>query len=108
VPGSRKAASYVAKYVAKSVDSRQLVPWLRTKLDRQTGELSECSKATYRAWSSSRTWPVRMRELVEASRSALQIAPVPIAEKIGPIGTRIDPVAIASGTRIEPVPIASG
>lgn len=69
-PGSRKAARYVAKYVSKACDSRHVVPWLR--LDSRTGEFSD--RATYRTWSSSRSWGCTMAEVVSAS------CPAPVAK----------------------------
>jgi hypothetical protein len=54
-------ASYVAKYVSKSADERVEVPWV----DAATGETS---RASYRTWSASRDWGLRMGEVVEAQR----------------------------------------
>ena len=55
-----KAARYISKYVTKSSGQRSVVPWER--LDPETGELVG-ARATYRLWSSSRTWGVTMREI---------------------------------------------
>lgn len=59
-PGSRRAAYYIAKYVTKACDSRDLVPWL--KVDPSTGEILS-DRATYRTWSMSRDWGLTMREV---------------------------------------------
>lgn len=48
--------SYFAKYVSKAVDQRLEVPWLLLNGQR-------ASKAAYRSWSSSWSWPVRMAEV---------------------------------------------
>lgn len=56
-------ANYVTKYVTKSIDDRALVPW--EDIDLDTGELTE-STATYRAWSQSRGFGVRMRDHLDA------------------------------------------
>lgn len=64
-PGSRKAARYVSKYVTKSADSRDEVPWWATWVDEETGEVCEgLAPATFRTWSSSRDWGVSMQELL--------------------------------------------
>lgn len=69
-----KTARYLAKYVTKSVDVRGSVPWVRHHVDRATGEVESNYEPTFRAWSSSRSWPVRMADLVAASRRAVAIA----------------------------------
>jgi len=74
VPGSRKYARYVAKYVTKSCDARADVPWLRVQLDRETGELEDKTDATFRTWSSSQSWGLTMAAIVAASRAAVQKA----------------------------------
>ena len=61
-----KAARYIAKYVTKSSGDRSVIPWER--LDPATGELVG-KRATYRLWSSSRTWGVTMRE-IKSTQSA--------------------------------------
>ncbi|MCR6703402.1 MAG: hypothetical protein NVV66_01450 [Cellulomonas sp.] len=75
-------ASYVAKYVAKSADERETVPWRARKWvrpkgrdvvlvrgtmwDRGTGEelgpplMAESAHPTYRTWSASRAWGLSM------------------------------------------------
>lgn len=59
-----KAARYVAKYVTKSSAERADVPWVKEHLDEETGELTQISaKATFRTWSSSRSWTVTMKAL---------------------------------------------
>lgn len=45
------AAGYCAKYVSKSADDRETLPWI----DRATGEVVT-GVARYRPWSSSRRW----------------------------------------------------
>lgn len=61
VPGSRKAAYYVSKYVVKSCDSREEVPWLGEYADRRTGEIRfGLVTARFRTWSSSRDWGLTM------------------------------------------------
>lgn len=62
-PGSRKAAHYVSKYVSKSCDMRDDVPWLVEDLDPVTGETIEKTVPTFRTWSQSRAWGKSMREL---------------------------------------------
>jgi hypothetical protein len=69
-----KTARYLAKYVSKSVDQRGDVPWVREMVDQVTGEVTVSLDPTFRAWSSSRNWGVRMADLVAASRRAVAIA----------------------------------
>lgn len=57
---SKRAASYVAKYVSKSADEDIAVPWV----DRQTGEI--VNGARCRRWTSSRSWGLTMRQLRQA------------------------------------------
>lgn len=62
--GSRKAAKYVAKYVTKSCDERDDVPWLVDQVDQETGEVTtENRPATFRTWSQSRRWGTTMAEI---------------------------------------------
>lgn len=70
-PGSRKAARYVAKYVTKSADQREIVPWSRESVDRQTGEITEDHRPTFRTWSASRSWGLTMAECVAAAKRAV-------------------------------------
>jgi hypothetical protein len=63
-PGSRKAAKYVAKYVTKSCDERDDVPWLVDQVDQETGEVTKQNRpATFRTWSQSRRWGTTMAEI---------------------------------------------
>lgn len=65
-----KAGRYVAKYVTKSSTDRPEVPWSVVALDEETGELlEETASATFRLWSSSRTWGVTMREIRDTARA---------------------------------------
>jgi hypothetical protein len=68
-PGSRKAAGYVSKYVTKSADRRELVPWAAEVVDPETGELSvEQVRATFRTWSQSKRWGSTMAEIRDVAR----------------------------------------
>ena len=58
-PESSKAIAYVSKYVTKCADSRSEIPW--EKVDPETGEIVS-SRATFRAWSQSKNFGVRMKE----------------------------------------------
>lgn len=82
-PGSSKAIGYVSKYVTKCADSRSEIPW--EKVDPETGEVVS-SRATFRAWSQSKKFGVRMKEhraAVAAQRrrhaERLRALPVPQA-----------------------------
>lgn len=55
-----QVARYLAKYVTKAAGDRQVVPW--ESLDPETGEVTG-KRATYRLWSSSRSWGVTMRQI---------------------------------------------
>ena len=57
-PATESAAWYCAKYVSKSCDDRQTLPWL----DRHTGELST-GNGRYRPWSASRRWGATMASI---------------------------------------------
>jgi hypothetical protein len=62
--GSRRYAYYVSKYVTKSCDSRDEVPWMADVVDEVTGELLRLrSTATFRAWSSSQDFGPTMKAL---------------------------------------------
>ena len=64
VPGSRKHAYYVAKYVTKATDSRDLVPWAADVVDKETGEISrQLVDGRYRTWSASHGWGLTMRQI---------------------------------------------
>lgn len=67
-PGDTRQAHYVSKYVTKSCDLREATPW--ETVDRGTGELTAVPEATYRTWSSSADWGMKMRELEAAIRLA--------------------------------------
>jgi hypothetical protein len=66
---SRKVARYVSKYVAKSTDMRDEVPWAGDVVDLETGELThgDC-RATYRTWSQARSWGTSMADIRAAAR----------------------------------------
>jgi hypothetical protein len=70
-PRSRAAAAYVSKYVTKSVDSRDDVPWRADRIDKSTGEVHEnvLVPARFRAWSSSQRWGSTMAEIREEMRA---------------------------------------
>jgi hypothetical protein len=82
VPGSRKHAYYVAKYVTKACDSRDEVPWRSDVVDRATGEIQRLHTfASYRTWSASRGWGLTMREVRQiASRARAAVKPSANAE----------------------------
>jgi hypothetical protein len=68
-PGSKKAAYYVSKYVTKSADSRDLVPWSVDEIDSVTGEVERVpGGATYRTWSQTRGWGTTMKAIREVAR----------------------------------------
>jgi hypothetical protein len=91
----QQAAAYASKYVSKSADEREDVPWTVEFLDEDTGELEQVHTfATYRAWSASKDWGVTIRELkavaaeqarkrAEALRAAW--AGVPELEELGDV-----------------------
>jgi len=76
VPGSRKHAYYVAKYVTKACDSRDEVPWRSDVVDLVTGEVQRLHTfAVYRTWSASRGWGLTMKEvrqIAARARAAVQ------------------------------------
>jgi hypothetical protein len=60
-PGSKAAARYVAKYVSKSCDAREEVPWEVEVVDWETYEVTtEQRPATFRTWSQSKDWGTSM------------------------------------------------
>lgn len=63
--GSRREAYYVAKYITKAADQRQIVPWRADVVDTTTGELHEgvIVAGRYRTWSSSVFWGETMTRL---------------------------------------------
>ena len=73
VPGSRKAAYYVSKYVTKACDARDSVPWAADVVDRATGEVTrEVVAGRYRTWSCSRGWGTTMTEIRAVAREYAQ------------------------------------
>lgn len=65
-------AEYVSKYVAKSADRRGDVPWRQERVDKQTGEVTENTDATFRTWSQSKTWGTTMAR-IRAEMQALAL-----------------------------------
>lgn len=70
IDNPQKASRYLAKYVSKSVDDRGFVPWLRDVVDHETGEVTTSADPTFRAWSSSQNWGIRMADLRAAAQAA--------------------------------------
>lgn len=69
IPGSRKHAYYVGKYVTKSTQERYAVPWNPVVVDEETGVMtSEPAPATYRCWSMSHGFGITMKQLREEGR----------------------------------------
>jgi hypothetical protein len=63
-PGSKREAYYVAKYVTKTGDERDFVPWRADVVNVETGEVTRCLvKARYRTWSCSRSWGLTMAQV---------------------------------------------
>lgn len=100
VRSAEQAARYIAKYVTKSSADRSAIPW--EDLDPDTGELTG-KRATYRLWSSSRTWGVTMREIKATqgaqararARYLLELAAA-LAAEAGPAGSGTEPNAADS------------
>jgi hypothetical protein len=68
-PGSKNAAYYVSKYVTKSADSREDVPWIGERVDPVTGTVYEDEvPATFRTWSQSATWGKTLSDIRQAAR----------------------------------------
>jgi hypothetical protein len=67
---ARLAAWYCAKYVSKSADERDEVPWVRrvVRVDPVTGHV-RLGPRSYRTWTCSRRWGSSMRAVVAAQRS---------------------------------------
>jgi hypothetical protein len=75
VPGSKRHAYYVAKYVTKACDSRDDVPWTVDTVDEDTGEARQLhTVATYRAWSSSQEWGLTMKAIKAVCSAAARRA----------------------------------
>lgn len=68
-PGSKAAARYVAKYVTKSADDRELVPWIGDLVDPDSGVVYQDQVTpTYRTWSQSAKWGTTMAAIRTAAR----------------------------------------
>lgn len=87
VLAGNRAAGYVAKYVSKGTNDRPDVPWMRehtedeprhwhARVVRRVGLGSIRGRATYRAWTASRSWPNTMRALREAQRHYATLLPL--------------------------------
>jgi hypothetical protein len=75
VTSPQQVARYVGKYVSKSTDQREDVPWERLMIDPATGEVREVrTRPTYRSYSTSRTWGLTMRDCIAAARRAAAIS----------------------------------
>jgi len=60
---------YVAKYVTKTSDQRDSVPWSVDQVDVETGEIRRRqARATYRGYSKSARWGLTMKEIKAALR----------------------------------------
>lgn len=60
---------YVAKYVTKTSDQRDSVPWSVDQVDVETGEICRRQvRATYRGYSKSARWGLTMKEIKAALR----------------------------------------
>lgn len=74
-PGSRAAARYVAKYVTKSCNERDDVPWIIDLVDPETFEVThEQAPATFRAWSQSKNWGTTMAAICVDVRRRWELA----------------------------------
>jgi hypothetical protein len=71
---AEKSARYLAKYVSKALDLRGEVPWVRQRVDRETGEITWDRTPTYRAGQSSHGWEMKMRDLRDIARRAAALA----------------------------------
>jgi hypothetical protein len=70
ITSPKQASYYVSKYVTKSTDQRDLVPWWAEMVDTDTGEVYEDVIAgRYRTWSMSREWGLTMRAARAAGRA---------------------------------------
>lgn len=70
-----KDAAHVARYVSKYVtkgDDRRRAAWLRTVVNRDTGELEERTDATYRTHSQSHGWGPTLKGLRAIARAQAQ------------------------------------
>lgn len=65
-----KPARYVAKYVSKSADARECVPW--EQVDYATGEVVSNPNPPYRTWSASRGFSLRLLDYRAAARRAVE------------------------------------
>jgi hypothetical protein len=75
VTSPQQVARYVGKYVAKSTDQRDDVPWEQLRVDPKTGEVTDVrTRPTYRSYSTSRTWGLTMRDCIAAARRAAALS----------------------------------
>jgi len=88
------AVEYVAKYVTKSADAREDVPWAVEWVNERTGEaLTLVKDGRYRTWSSSRGWGLTMRE-VRAAIAAHVARARQIASQLVPADSVVAPLAV--------------
>ena len=93
---SRKVARYVSKYVAKSTDARDDVPWSGDSVNLETGELTTGQiKATYRTWSQAQRWGTSMKIIRQAAQiKAVELAALrdrPPTESAGELHNDVTP-----------------
>jgi hypothetical protein len=89
-PATESAAWYCAKYVSKSCNDRETLPWL----DTRTGEIAQ-GHGRYRPWSASRRWGATMMAI-----RATQAEWTRNAEAVG--GEPPEAAAPAGATALEP------
>jgi hypothetical protein len=68
-------------------------------VDRITGEVSTSNDPTYRAWSGSRDWGIRMRDIVDASRDAARAQQERLRDQDQPRSALVDAGQVADGDR---------
>jgi hypothetical protein len=99
-PKSREWARYVSKYVTKTCDDRDVVPW--NVLDVETGELTS-GKATFRAYSQAKSWGISMRDI----RAAAQVKSAELAALRGVYREWESPLVIGETAITESPPAPS-
>lgn len=101
VPGSKREAYYVAKYVTKSCDMRADAVWY--EIDTETGEIA-AARGRYRTWSMSEDWGDSMATVRAAAAAYARTLPSVESTALELLGAALGAVDLAPTDRPPPSP----
>lgn len=95
VPGSKREAYYVAKYVTKSCDMRSDAVWY--EIDTATGEISQ-GRGRYRTWSDSQGWGDSMATVRSVAAAYARTLPNVESDAVALLGREMGAEPLYTGT----------